>query len=55
MSLAANKSDSMTSVMMKVIDELNDVRLFKEFMLQDPATMEKYEQYKTFKALKDTK
>jgi len=55
MSLVANKSDPITSVMMKFMDELNEIRIFREFMLQDPKTLEKYEQFKTFKALKDTK
>jgi len=48
-------STAMVDVVKGIIDEMDemdDLRLFKEFVLQDPVTAEKYDQFKTFKILK---
>lgn len=44
----------MTDVVKGLIDEINDLKVFREFVLQDPTTLDKYEQFKTFHILKDT-
>lgn len=43
----------MTDVVKSIIDDMNDLKLFREFVLQDPITLEKYEQFKTFTVLKN--
>ena len=49
----ADKSSKKEDVLAEVINDLNELKLFKEFALQDPNTLEKYEQYKTFVILKN--
>jgi hypothetical protein len=52
-----NKFDPQPSTLITevkdLIDEVNDLKLFREFVLQDPSTTEKFEQYKTYRILKD--
>ena len=42
----------MTDVVKEIIDDMNDMKLFREFVLQDPVTLEKFDKFKTFKILK---
>lgn len=42
----------MTDVVKVIVDEMNEMKLFRDFVLQDPIMLEKYEQFKTFKILK---
>lgn len=42
----------MTDVVKELIDDMNDLKLFREFVLQDPITAEKFEKFKTFNILK---
>lgn len=44
---------SITDVVKDLIDDVNDLKLFRDFVLQDPSTTEKFEQYKTYRILKD--
>ena len=46
-------SVAMSVVVKQLIDKVDDLNLFRDFVLQDPITLEKYEQYKTFRILKD--
>jgi hypothetical protein len=43
---------AISDVVKGLIDDMNDLKLFREFVLQDPIMLEKYEQYKIFKILK---
>lgn len=48
------ESGTVLSVIVKeLIDDVNDLKVFRDFVLQDPITLEKYEQYKTYEILKD--
>jgi hypothetical protein len=42
----------MTDVVKEHIDNINDLKLFREFILQDPITAEKFDKFKTFNILK---
>lgn len=44
---------AMSVVVKELIDKVDDLKIFRDFVLQDPITLEKYEQYKTFRILKD--
>ena len=42
-----------TDVINSIAGDIKELRLFKEFVLQDPKMLEKFEAFKTFKRLKD--
>lgn len=44
---------AVADVVRDIIDELHELKTFRDFVLQDPAMQEQWEQYKTFRLLKD--
>ena len=49
-----NRGDLMVDVTKVLIDEIEDLRRFQRFVLQDSKLAEQYEKFKTFDILKDT-
>lgn len=48
-----NPGTELNVVMKGMIDELYELKAFRDFVLQDPKMQEQWEQYKTFRILKD--